>query len=698
MSKGLTCYRIFIATPGGLEEERNSFKRVISEYNDSDALSRGVIFHPVGWEITLAGMGRPQAFINRDLRECDYFILVLFDRWGSSTGREPEEEYTSGTEEEYKEALDCLKSENCDIREIVVFFKAIDEQRLRDPGVQLRKVLEFKEQLEREKLLLFYTYDVITAFEDKLRRHLAQWVRDDESDLTKSPLPDSSLLIPAKNSEDIQVSGNSKARQDEISGSDELIKAAKDLAFEGHYTEAETLFAKAVIINNEPSALFSYGNFLAQRERFAQAKLKYEQAAQRADAVHQAIWKARAINRLGNLLEVQGNSTEAEAKYQESLEIFKQIENAEGVEGVAECYDNLGNLYKTEGELERAITMYQQSLGTYKQLGREEGQADIYSKLGEVYQASENFDRSQEMYQFSLRLKEKLGIKEGLADVYSNLGDMHKKQGNLEQAEEKYLQSLEIFEQLNDTRGKVDVLSSLGDIYRERKDSDQALHYYEQGLKIFEELGEKQGIADVYNNMGRVYLDCRKIDMAENMFTRSLDIFEEISEKQGMADVYNNLAEVFVLRGNAQEAEVIRQKSADLQQRDLQLYIKSLSNEVDETQQKVDELDRQATSTGQLQVLPIFIIFLLSVIFIVILCWYSGFIYYGVLISIFILLVPTIISFFTDNDWTFTKATEKAIMKEKERLYKEAKIDFTEFEFKKQKLLELKMEIGSFKR
>ncbi len=86
-------YRIFIATPGGLEPERRSFRRVIGEYNDTDALRRGVMFFPVGWEDTLGGMGRPQALINKDLRECDYFVLVLWDRWGSPTGRVPEEGY-----------------------------------------------------------------------------------------------------------------------------------------------------------------------------------------------------------------------------------------------------------------------------------------------------------------------------------------------------------------------------------------------------------------------------------------------------------------------------------------------------------------------------------------------------------------------------------------------------------------------------
>jgi hypothetical protein len=43
-------------------------------------------------------MGRPQSLINEDLKDCDYFVLILWDRWGSPSG---DERYTSATSEEY---------------------------------------------------------------------------------------------------------------------------------------------------------------------------------------------------------------------------------------------------------------------------------------------------------------------------------------------------------------------------------------------------------------------------------------------------------------------------------------------------------------------------------------------------------------------------------------------------------------------
>jgi Domain of unknown function (DUF4062) len=83
--KQLTEYRVFIASPSGLEEERKRFRETLERFNDIYAEPVGVIFYPVGWEQTVSGVGRPQALINEDLKECDYAVFILHDRWGSPT-------------------------------------------------------------------------------------------------------------------------------------------------------------------------------------------------------------------------------------------------------------------------------------------------------------------------------------------------------------------------------------------------------------------------------------------------------------------------------------------------------------------------------------------------------------------------------------------------------------------------------------
>jgi hypothetical protein len=64
MAKTVTEFRVFIATPSGLEIERQTFRRTLLDYNE-EIRDRSVFFTPVGWEETLGGVGRPQQLINQ---------------------------------------------------------------------------------------------------------------------------------------------------------------------------------------------------------------------------------------------------------------------------------------------------------------------------------------------------------------------------------------------------------------------------------------------------------------------------------------------------------------------------------------------------------------------------------------------------------------------------------------------------------
>ena len=118
--------KVFIASPNGLDEIREAFRDTLREFNDADIHRRTAVFTPVGWELTLGGYKRPQALINEDLEKCDYFVLVLWDRWGSPPDNEGK--YTSGCEEEFHLAVDCAEDPNRPMEDLIVFFKEVDEK------------------------------------------------------------------------------------------------------------------------------------------------------------------------------------------------------------------------------------------------------------------------------------------------------------------------------------------------------------------------------------------------------------------------------------------------------------------------------------------------------------------------------------------------------------------------------------------
>lgn len=164
---------IFIGSPGDLQEERKIAYNVVERINKTVGRNLGVHIELRGWEDTLPSYGtQPQEKINEDLVECDLFVGLLWQRWGTPPGGE--NGYTSGFEEEYYLALE--QKENNQMLDIFLFFKEMSDSLQRDPGEQATKVLKFKEAVEKERKVLFDTFTEATDWKDLFYDVLAGYI------------------------------------------------------------------------------------------------------------------------------------------------------------------------------------------------------------------------------------------------------------------------------------------------------------------------------------------------------------------------------------------------------------------------------------------------------------------------------------------------------------------------------------------
>ena len=287
MAKNILEFKVFIASPGGLDKERLTFKESIEAHNMADGFARGLIYSPVGWEIVLRGVGRPQEIINDQVGECDYFILILWDRWG--TPPDTEGKFTSGTEEEYQVALSCYNDASHPLKEIIVLFKAVDPRQLSDPGEQLSKVLAFKKSLEGEKKIFYDTFDDIEALKQKLRRYLSAWTRNHEKGVTLSQSHGLKSDDKFSHSHIIDDSiGNDAAE----SG---FIRDAKKLLLKGNLTDAEAKLVQAVMPGDDLNAYNKYGHFLVESGRLTDAEVIFRRMQEIARDADEASWQGTAL-------------------------------------------------------------------------------------------------------------------------------------------------------------------------------------------------------------------------------------------------------------------------------------------------------------------------------------------------------------------------------------------------------------------
>lgn len=518
MSEIISKYRVFFATPGGLTKEREAFKNVINDYNESDAIHRGVYFEPVGWEFVLEGMGRPQFLINEELQKCDYFILLLWDRWGSPTASDGELMYSSGCEEELEVAKKCISDSTKPMRQIVIFFKSVDPRQLSDPGLQLKKVLDFKTKLEEEKKYLFGTFDELNSYKQKLRCQLANWLRCHEQGF-KTNMLELDFIQKA----DVSVPKPSNLRGDSSS----LLDKAEGLAKEGKLTDAEAIFAEAAINGDNPLAFIRYGRFLQRIGLLSRAEIMYRHVLELAQHKKSARLQATAYGNLGLIYQTRGDLKIAKKMHKEALKIN---ENTGHKKGLAIAFTNLGLIYQSYGDYKQAEEMHRKVLKINEDLNLEVGKAIALSNLGNVYQCRKDLIRAEELFREALKINKQVGREECVAKDYGRLGEVLLLQDNLTDAKDMVEDALKINKRLGRQKGIADSYSNLGKIYQKTNDVKSAEEMHTKALVINEIIGRRESIAENYMNLGLIKRERKQFRDAEELLNKSNKIYLSIGE------------------------------------------------------------------------------------------------------------------------------------------------------------------------
>jgi tetratricopeptide (TPR) repeat protein len=553
MPSNLVSYSIFIASPSGLDEERKTFKTEINEYNDCEAHSRGVHFEPVGWEETLGGVGRPQELINEEIKKSDYFILLLWDRWGSPTGKAP---YTSGTHEEYQLAIECQKDVSAYMRQIVCFFKSVDPRQLADPGEQLKKVIEFKKERQTNKDLLYHEFDTTKLFQHWLRKYLAQWVIDHEKGKDISPKTSKPPLPIAPQDEGPFVIVDKTSTDNLTTDQANVLKEAQSLANQGKLVEAEEIFSKIAISTNAPEAIKQYGIFLLNDGRLKQSETMVEKLFQIGQTTKNDHWIADSCRLFGIIYRIQGDLKKAEEMLLKASDLFGQLGDQNGL---AQCLVGLGQIYRL-GNFKKSEELLLKAIEIFGSLGDEIQLAIAHESLGTVYRIKGELEKSEKSYRKALELYQALNNKAGIGNMYGGLGNIFQLREQFDQAVEMYQKSIEIDEALGRNTGLAGNYSNLAIILRDRGDIKKAKELTQKALELKESLGELEGIATCLNQLGVICLMEKEYEKAEEMFTKSLGMNERLGSLEGLASNYGNLGLLFERKGEVEKTEEMKNK------------------------------------------------------------------------------------------------------------------------------------------
>ncbi len=481
MPRQVEVSKVFIASPGGLDGERAVVRSEVASFNESLMLDFDVAFCCYGFESVPGGAGRPQALINEAAEVCDYMVLILSDRWGSQPAED--EKFSSGTEEEYHLAKSCIANPDKAMRDILVLFKGVAEAQLRDPGPQLKAVLNFKAELEASRTFLYKTFDSDEDFRQEVFRKLLRWARGGPAAAAGQSAPPDVPPVP--------------------SGATPL-ERAQSFEANGQMTQAEAAYA-AAIVDDDIEALTSYARYLRRTGRGTRSiEINNRILSTLGDgaAAPTADQRARVLTNIGVVYRKQGQLLDSVYELQEAVNTATEA-GAEGREALAYALDNLGISHQ---------------------------------RLGEVQQAEESFLRALETRAANDEV--------GRAKTLSNLGRLHRRRGDLDEALSACTGAIALL-QSGDAQGALaGAMAARGEVYEAIGEADAAESDYRAALALNQALGVPDNVAMSFAQLGRLLLERGDYAEAEQCAQRSLDENMRVSNREGTVGAMHLLARV----------------------------------------------------------------------------------------------------------------------------------------------------------
>jgi predicted ATPase/DNA-binding winged helix-turn-helix (wHTH) protein len=236
-------------------------------------------------------------------------------------------------------------------------------------------------------------------------------------------------------------------------------------------------------------ALFRYWEM---REYLTEGRARLDKLLKIAGAQAPTKARGRALFAAGVLGVEQGDYAAAEALIRESLEISRQLGNAQGA---AVCLNALAVSARDRGDIQSARSLFEESLTVWREVGDPKAVASAVSNLANIVKLQGDNVRARSLYAECLAIFRGLGDRAGVAWSMNYQGDVARDQGDPAAARALYEDSLEIFRELGDRWGIAGTLADLGNLASDQGDYSTAQDLYRQSIRIFQELEHKRGIA-----------------------------------------------------------------------------------------------------------------------------------------------------------------------------------------------------------
>ncbi len=334
--------RIFLASPGDLEDERKAVRATVDEYNARRTSESNVNYEVVGWDRVRGTARRSQEAINELISE-SHFVVTLFKcSWGSEPGSPWG--YTSGTEEELFTGLLELGQPEQPMRDVWVAF--IEHS---SPD---GRIVALRQQMSPQHSMMYESIADSRDLKEKLAERLESWEA-----VAGSKVPRHVELLPSSGKEVLRAAN--------------LRLRGEKLVVLGQGEAGRDALKEAAVLGG-PVERLAYARFQARHGDLTGAYDSTQQAIDHFSSGTSHLYSplaAEAFAAQAGVLRRQGRDVDAIGRLAQALTLLDEHDaSAQNVR--CRILDELGLAHQKIGELEPARRNFEASLAARREFGR----------------------------------------------------------------------------------------------------------------------------------------------------------------------------------------------------------------------------------------------------------------------------------------------------------------------------------------
>jgi tetratricopeptide (TPR) repeat protein len=266
--------------------------------------------------------------------------------------------------------------------------------------------------------------------------------------------------------------------------------------------------------------------------------------------------KADLELRLADALRLQTKYAEAFKYYSNVINIYADLPNNEGKEGLAKASFGIADIHQRRAEFGLAIEKFEHIINSYGDIDNAHWKAEslfcianIFSKLYKINEAHDKFKEALDIY-----IKNK--YEDGITKSYQRLALIAYMQGDYAKALEYNGKSLEIAISNGNTRQEAIAIEWYGNIYLVKKQIDLAKEKYIESLRIYEAISDRLGVANSIKGLGNLESALNQYYKAQEYYIDAITLFEQMDAKADLAYISIDIGNMMLNLNRHFEASV----------------------------------------------------------------------------------------------------------------------------------------------